>query len=278
MQVAMTEVFQKPAEVYEPRGRLDPAGFARHVAFQTRPPPADLTPFLEHFWIVRWDAPQDSYASEELMHRPFVDVFVSPHHSGIQGTFRGRRTYMATGSGRIIGARFRPGAFHAFWGGGALADLQDKIIDLQQVFAQANAAYIARVSALEDQPAIDTLRDLLRSKQPQPDANIDLINEIIIAVEADENLRTVAAVANAFDRSERWVQQLFRDYLGIGLKWLLQRHRLLAAADLIRDSDKPEWTAIAYDLGYSSQQHFNTDFKAVMGRTPTQYKRWVIGF
>jgi AraC-like DNA-binding protein len=274
----MAQVFHKPAEDYQPRGRLDPVGFDRHVTFQTRATPHDLAPFVEHFWVVRWDAPQDSYASEEVMHRPYVDVFVSAEYSGIQGTFRGRRTYMATGSGRIVGARFRPGAFHAFWANGALADLQEKIVDLQQVFAQADAAFIGRVSALDDQAATGALCALLRSKHPQPDPNIDLVNAIILAVEADEALRTVAAVATAFDRSERWVQQLFRDYLGIGLKWLLQRNRLLAAAELIRDSDRPEWTAIAYDLGYSSQQHFNTDFKAVMGRTPTQYKRWVIGF
>jgi AraC-like DNA-binding protein len=88
------------------------------------------------------------------------------------------------------------------------------------------------------------------------DANIELINEIIAAIETDESLRTVTAVAKAFDRSERWLQQLFQDYVGIGLKWLLQRHRLLAAAQQIRDSDQPNYAAIAYGLGYSSQQHF----------------------
>jgi hypothetical protein len=44
----MNDVFQKSAATYEPRGRLDPAGFARHVRFRTYPPPADLVPFIEH--------------------------------------------------------------------------------------------------------------------------------------------------------------------------------------------------------------------------------------
>jgi AraC-like DNA-binding protein len=30
---------------------------------------------------------------------------------------------------------------------------------------------------------------------------------------------------------------------------------------------------MAYDLGYSSQQHFITDFKQVLGQTPVQYKK-----
>ena len=268
----MKDVLQKSADNYEPRGRLDPVGYERHVSFHTYLPPADLAPFIDHFWTIRWDEAGSTYNSEEVMHRPYVDVFVSTQQSGIQGTFRGKRTYIAAGSGRIVGIRFRPGAFHAFWGG-ALADLQDKIIDLQQVFPQADSRYIEHVLTLDDQAAIHDLLKLVRAKHPQPDANIELINEIITAIETDASLQTVAAVAKAFGRSERWLQQLFRDYVGIGLKWLLQRHRLLAAAQQIRESDQPNWAAIAYDLGYNSQQHFITDFKQVLGKTPLQYKK-----
>jgi hypothetical protein len=113
----MTDVLQKSAESYEPRGRLDPLGFEQHVRFHTYAPPADLTPFIEHFWSIRWQQMDETYYSEEVMHRPYVDLFVSRQESGIQGTFRYKRTYVAAGSGRIIGIRFQPGAFHAFWEG-----------------------------------------------------------------------------------------------------------------------------------------------------------------
>ena len=268
----MKDVLQKSADNYEPRGRLDPIGFERHVSFLTYLPPADLALFIEHFWTIRWEKPGTTYNSEEVMHRPYVDVFVSLQQSGIQGTFRGKRTYVAAGSGRIIGIRFRPGAFHALWGG-ALADVQDKIVDVQQVFPQADSRYIEHLLALDDQAVIDELLQLVRAKHPQPDANIELINTIIRAIETDESLQTVTAVAKAFSRSERGLQQLFRDYVGIGLKWLLQRHKLLAAAQHIRETNQPNWATIAYDLGYSSQQHFITAFKQVLGKTPLQYKK-----
>jgi len=269
---SMPDVLQKSADNYEPRGRLDPVGFERHVSFRTYLPPTDLAPFIEHFWTIRWDQADTTYYSAEVMHRPYIDAFVSLQQSGIQGTFRGKRTYVATGSGRIVGIRFRPGAFHAFWGG-ALADLQDQIIDLQQRFPQADSRYIKHLLTLDDQAAIQDLLKLVRATHPQRDANIELINEIITAIETDESIQTVTAVAKAFGRSERWLQQVFRDYVGIGLKWLLQRHKLLAAAEQIRKSDQPNWAAIAYDLGYSSQQHFITAFKQVLGKTPLQYKK-----
>ena len=264
-------VFQKPAERYQPRGRLDPAGFDRHVRFQMQPPPADLAPFIDHFWVIRWDSSLGHYDSHEVMHRPYVDVFFSAQESGIQGTFRGKRTYSAAGSGRILGIRFRPGAFHAFWGG-RMSDLQDKVVAVRQVFPWADGACVARLLTLDDQAAIQVLVHLLRPGLPPPDGAVELINEIIEAVESEEDLGTVAAVSQAFGRSERWLQQAFRDYLGIGLKWLLQRHRLLAAAERIRETDAPNWAAIAHEFGYSSQQHFITSFKSVLGSTPRQYK------
>jgi AraC-like DNA-binding protein len=265
-------VFQKPAAVYEPRGRLDPGGFERHVQFRMEPPPEDLAPFIVHFWVIRWDSAQGHYNSDEVMHRPYVDLFLSAQESGIQGTFRGKRTYSAAGSGRIVGARFRRGAFHAFWHG-EMANLQDKVVPLTQVFDWADGPGLARILALDDDGAIARLVELIRTNVPAPDATIALINEIMEAVETHEDLNTVAAVAKAYGRSERWLQQVFRDYLGIGLKWLLQRKRLLAAAEQVRDAVEPDWIGIAYDLGYSSQQHFITDFKTVLGSTPVQYKK-----
>jgi AraC-like DNA-binding protein len=268
----MKHVLQKSAGNYEPRGRLDPTGFERHVIFHTYLPPADLALFIEHFWTLRWDEAEETYYSEEVMHRPYVDVFVSRQESGIQGTFRGKRTYVAAGKGRIIGIRFRPGAFHALWGG-SMADLQDRILNLRLVFPQIDIHYIENLLALDDETGVQNLIELVRAKALSADPNIELINEIIAAIETDESLQTVTAVAKTFARSERWLQLLFQDYLGIGLKWLLQRHRLLVAAQQIRAMKEPNWAAIAYDLGYSSQQHFITDFKQVLGKTPRQYKK-----
>lgn len=277
-------VFQKPADVreprqpgalggtYEPRGRLDPAGFARHVQFRTVPPPPDLVRFIEHFWVIRWDSALGHYDSDEVMHRPYVDIFLSAQESGIQGTFRGKRTYSAAGSGRIIGVRFRPGAFHALWAG-EMADLQDKVVPLTAAFPWADSKGIAAILTHDDDAVIAALLERIRAASPTADETLEEINAIIGAVETNEDLTTVAAVGEAFSRSERWLQQAFRDYLGIGLKWLLQRKRLLAAAAEIRLSDEPDWVGIAYDLGYSSQQHFITDFRTVLGSTPVQYHK-----
>lgn len=271
----MDRVLQEHAGGYEARGRLDPVGFRHHVDFRAYLPPVELAPFIEHSWTIRWEDVDEDFHNHEVMHRPYVDAFVSAQQSGIQGTFRGRRTYVAAGSGRIVGIRFHPGGFHAFRSG-AIADLQDKFTALQQVFPQADARYIDELLELDDPGAIDGLLGLLLELHPQPDANIELVNEIIAAIEKDDELQTVEVVARTFGKSQRWLQQLFQEYVGIGPKWLLQRRRLLAAAAQMRETERPNLAAIAYDLGYSSQQHFTTDFRQVLGSTPLKYRKALI--
>lgn len=267
------DVLQKSADNYDPRGHLDPAGFQQHIAFRTYASPANLAPYIEHFWVISWDrAGQQPYISEQVMHRPYVDIFFSRCESGIQCTFRSKRAYKAEDADRIIGARFMPGAFHTFWQG-SLAGLYDQTIDLHHVFPDVDTHFVEHIVSLDNQAAVCVLVDLIQAKNPHSDPNIALINQIIATIEMDSNLQTVKAVAKKFLKSERWLQQLFSEHVGIGIKWLLQRNQLLAAAKYIRENDQLDWAALAYDYGYSSQQHFITVFKRVLGKTPVQYKK-----
>lgn len=267
----MADVLQKPARPYEPRGRLDPDGFAQRIRFRAFRPPPSLAPFVEHGWVVAWDQ-QEAYLSPELMHRPYVDIFVSATGGGIQGTFRGKRTYEAAGRGRIVGVRFRPAGFHAFWSG-EMAELQDRVFGLPALFPRFDETAATEILERDDEGATGMLFRRLEALRPEPEPAIEQVNRIIAAIEADDALGTVHAVSECVGRSERWLQQLFREYVGVGLKWFLQRRKLLAAAERVRSEREPNWAALAYDLGYSSQQHFITDFRKVLGSTPLQYRR-----
>ncbi|MFF2482256.1 helix-turn-helix domain-containing protein [Paenibacillus sp. NPDC058071] len=268
----MKPVLQKTAAFYKPSGHLDPTGYERHVHFQTYLPPENLQPFICHFWIVSWEGiDKQPYVSEQVMHRPYVDIYLSLEESGIQCTFRDKRDYRAADSGRIIGARLLPGAFRAFWKD-SLIGMHNETIELQRVFPEADQHFIEAALSQQDDAAVGILCELIQANLPVFDPHIETVNRIIEAIEA-EDLSTVKNVAERFGKSERWLQQLFHDYVGVGIKWQLQRKKLLEAAKSIRENDNPSWADLAYEHGYSSQQHFITDFKRVLGKTPLQYKK-----
>ncbi|WP_249365266.1 DUF6597 domain-containing transcriptional factor [Cytobacillus citreus] len=116
----------------------------QHISFQTYIPPASLTPFIGHFWNLSWNrASQQPYILEQVMHRPYVDIYVSKHDSGIQFTFRDKRDYLAAENGRIIGARLLPGAFRTFWRG-SLAGLHNETISVFLKGARPESADLQR--------------------------------------------------------------------------------------------------------------------------------------
>lgn len=63
---------------------------------------------------------------------------------------------------------------------------------------------------------------------------------------------------------------MFRTYVGAGPKWVIMRYRLQEAVSEL-DEGKRDWARLAADLGYFDQAHFVRDFKALLGKTPTEY-------
>jgi AraC-like DNA-binding protein len=70
--------------------------------------------------------------------------------------------------------------------------------------------------------------------------------------------------------SKRTLQRLFREYVGVSPKWVLQRVRLHEAAERMAGGEG-DWPRLALELGFFDQAHFIKAFKAVIGLTPGDY-------
>jgi AraC-like DNA-binding protein len=73
--------------------------------------------------------------------------------------------------------------------------------------------------------------------------------------------------------TERRLQRLFADYVGVSPKWVMRRARLHEAA-LRVEADGPasvNWAVLAADLGYADQAHLARDFTATLGVSPSRY-------
>ncbi|MEO1236240.1 MAG: AraC family transcriptional regulator [Planctomycetota bacterium] len=84
--------------------------------------------------------------------------------------------------------------------------------------------------------------------------------------------RTLADLQELTEFSRSRIHQLFRRSLGISPVTAMTQPRLQQARHLLRETDRPV-TAIAYDLGFSSSQHFATAFRKRFGITPSAYRR-----
>lgn len=106
------------------------------------------------------------------------------------------------------------------------------------------------------------------SDAPMPDAGVVSVQQALL----DDGITEVGELVARVDMTERTLQRLCLRAFGFGPKRLLRRQRFLRTLDKIRDRlDEP--FADLVDGAYYDQAHFNRDFKAFMGMSPTAYYR-----
>ncbi len=230
-------------------------------------PSPDIVPFVTHYAIARWGLPEgEELAVADVLSQPVVQILFAADGARAMGVMKRRRNLVLKGNGVYAVIRFKPGGFHAFWQG-SMAELTERTVPL----SEAGFVPPGDLLTLQDHEIAERMDSLLLDKHPRPDHKIQLVNEVIAKVEADRNMATVRAVSEAFDMSERTLQELFMTYVGVGVKWVIMRIRFLDAIEQAHGGSKPNWTIVAAELGYSTQSHFNNDFKKIMGETPSEY-------
>ena len=81
----------------------------------------------------------------------------------------------------------------------------------------------------------------------------------------------VSEITKQVGYSRRRLSELFRDVIGTSPKQYSRILRFQQVLRLLRENSNPDLSRIAHISGYYDQAHFNRDFKALSGITPTDY-------
>jgi AraC-like DNA-binding protein len=239
---------------------------ARHL------PPADLAPFLDYFWVVRWDLRGQPPYEQAILPHPNMTLAFEASGAGVFGVERSIFTRRLTGAGQALGVRFRPGGFHPFYGK-SIATLNDRVVPARQIFGEAADEACAAVMSpdADDDAMAAAATRLLRGFGPEPDPAAGQAAVMVERISTDPELRRVSALAEVFGLPERRLQRLFVEYVGVSPKWVMRRARLLEVARRADAGDVVDWAALALDLGYADQAHLTRDFTATLGVPPARY-------
>jgi len=255
------------------RGILRPGDVDRAFALRRHPAPEDLQHVVDGHWIVSWDLRgRDPYRSEVMTH-PAVHLVFEPDGAAVFGVHRRRYVRLLSGAGWAVGTKFRPGGFANFvdrpmW------TLTDTVIALDELFG-ADGEHLARTAAGHTQAdqKLALLHDFLRARMPgEADPRATLVDAVVADMRTAQPGTGVAEIAARHHVCTRTLQRLFRRYVGVGPKWVLQRYRLHDAIEQLTSRQGTDWTRFALDLGYFDHAHFIADFRAVVGRSPAQYE------
>ncbi|MDQ6775825.1 MAG: helix-turn-helix domain-containing protein [Actinomycetota bacterium] len=255
------------------RGILRPAAVDTVFRLERRPPPRDLERFIDGHWIVSWDLRgREPYRSEVMPH-PAVHMVFEPAGVAVFGVHRRRYDRVLRGRGWAVGTKFRPGGFASFVER-PICELTDTAVSLDEVFGAAGER-LGRQAAGSDEPDVmlAALHGFLRPRLPERvEPGIALVDAAVADMRTAPPGTRVAEIASRHNVSTRTLQRLFRRYVGVGPKWVLQRYRLHTAIEQLASRQGTDWTRLALELGYFDHAHFIADFQALVGRSPAQYE------
>lgn len=236
-------------------------------------PSEELAFAIAHFWSVCWDLRgQPPYRAEVLPH-PCVHLTVERRQAHIHGVMTGKFTRRLQGQGRVLGVKFRPGAFYPILRA-PLSGITDQSHRLRAIVG-ATASHFQRVIEAEPDErqriihAETFLRTLLPSK---PDPALTAVRDAAEQIISNRELLRTQQVATLMGVKMRTLQRLFSRYVGVSPKWVIARYRLHEAIEQMERGSLISLTDLALQLGYADQAHFNRDFKAIVGQSPGDYR------
>lgn len=252
------------------RGWVDPYAGLDAFTFTRYAPPPGLAAHVDHFWVVTWTGLAEPYEQRIVSH-PTVNMVITGDFHRVVGVIRGGFSYTMRDSGRVLGTRFRPGGFRTFLGA-PVSTLTGRFTEIGEMFGTAGTALVEQVLAEPDARAAVTLVEtFLLDLGPGQDPLAEEAAALVDLAEDDPSMTRVDELAARSGRPMRSLQRLFRDYVGIGPKWVIRRFRLHEAADRIYQG--LDLATLAAELGYADQAHLTRDFTAAVGMPPSAYAR-----
>lgn len=237
-------------------------------------PSKDLKQFIEHYWLISWDLPEGTPHTQQVISHPCVNVSFLQNNSSATGVSTKQFEHTLMGKGNLVGIRFTPAGFYPFatQADVKMTDLTNQIMPVDKFFKIDVPKFETNILALPTTSAkTKSIEQSLFTTPPKADVNIAKINEIIKQVETDKNILKVSDICQKFNLEDRQIQRLFKKYIGINAKWIINRYRIHEALEAVETTNHINWSDLAISLGYFDQGHFIRDFKNTTGTAPSSY-------
>ncbi|XDD54593.1 DUF6597 domain-containing transcriptional factor [Leptospira sp. WS4.C2] len=231
--------------------------------------------FIEHFWTVSWDLTgKEPYLAETLPY-PSIHIVFEKGNSKIFGVTKGRFSILLEGKGSVFGIKFRPGGFYPFFQKN-ISTLTNKTIPISELTKSEILPLENEIFQKEDEESrIKIIETWLENILPESDPKIPLINSVIDKIKEDRSIQSVDQISKLFSINLRSLQRLFREYVGVSPKWVIQRFRIQEVAERIEKEKSIHYAEMALELGYYDQAHFIKDFKNTIGLSPEEYLKTI---
>ena len=256
----------------KPRGLLKPKTSQKHFKLDMYSPPVELETIVGVVWHVHWALPPGQVYRQSNLPHPVQHIVLDPiRGSGLVGCSTKRFDYDITGTGQVIGLKLFPGMGRAFFNG-AMSRLTDQRVELESLIgthAQTLESDMRTKRPLSD--IISKFGEKIAEISSLPNEPMMDARHAVEFIQTSQRVFRVKDLAKQFGWTERHLQRLFADYVGVSPKWVIDRYRMLEAVDVLNTGSAINLAELALDLEYVDQAHFSNKFKEITGISPSIY-------
>ncbi|MCP2031105.1 AraC-like DNA-binding protein [Okibacterium sp. HSC-33S16] len=257
------------AELSDGRGILYPT---RLPTFTRSPAPDDLSALIRWFWIPQWRLAPGRSSRQEVLPFPASNLVVESAGVALSGPTTGASHRDLQGSGWAVGALLRPAAVAVLCADPSSV-ANEEVPFVAPDLHQAVSAGMTSDETADLGGAIEAFADWSRAHLNPADEHGLLANAMEDLIATDPSIVRVEQVAHELSLSTRGVQRLAQRYVGVPPLAMIRRYRLQEAAKRLREDPSLTIAQVAADLGYADHAHLTSDFRRVLGFTPTSYRR-----
>ncbi|GAA1413126.1 AraC family transcriptional regulator [Glutamicibacter uratoxydans] len=259
--------------IVDKRGVLYPA---RLPEFERILPPKDLSDRVYWFWISRWSIAPGRVSRQQLLPFPLMNLVVQPDEITLAGPASGASHKDLSGQGWAVAALLKPAAGFVF--SKTLHTPVKDLLDSEVAYPSPDLAGDIRELHSDtglrqlNQECVDVFSTWIQRSTEQVDATGLQANSFIEFVSATRSIIRVDQVAEQLNMTPRSLQRLSMKYLGLSPLSVIRRYRLQEAAQQLREDPGTSIAQIAVNLDYSDQAHLASDFRKVLGFSPSNYR------
>lgn len=252
--------------------------------------PADLQLYLDSFWYVKAEGPQNQMSSVQYcLATGSVEMIIHvthPYaHSGIMG---GRSVefpeaflggihvepvmFALQGGTGMFGISCKPETFVTLFNL-PIGELADNYAEMRAFFGNIIGDLVERIQAApsnENRVQIATEffrhRAAVHVRRDHP-----YFSEAMQYIRSATGQQSVDEVCGKVFVGKRQLQRVFQDNIGVSPKTYGRIVRFKSAYDFVLRNPDVTWTEISHHFGYSDQSHFIRDFKEFTGENPTSF-------
>ncbi len=210
--------------------------------------------------VERGDHPRPELAGEEVV---------------VTGVVTQRFDVEVRGSGRVAGVRFRPGGLAALTGQPA-SRWTDRTVGAAESVAPDVLEALRGLDLEGGAEAIESGMARVEAAFPESvpeDGRYARVLRVVTDMLEERSILAVSELEERHGVSARTLQRDFLHYVGVGPKWVLARYRMHDVVAELDDGYAGGLSDLALRHGWYDQAHFTRDFTALVGVSPSRYRR-----